>query len=58
MPPSRHKSAAAPQLVRAPRYPVDALLVDIGDVPASTELGDRRRKSRDFFWTSPVLNVC
>jgi FAD/FMN-containing dehydrogenase len=56
MPPSRHESAAAPQLVRAPRYPVDALLVDIGDVPASTELGDRRRKSRDFFWTSPVLN--
>ena len=31
MPPSMHKSAAAPQLVRAPRYPVDALLADIGD---------------------------
>jgi FAD/FMN-containing dehydrogenase len=56
MPPPMHKSPAAQQLVRATRYPVDALLADIGDVPATTNLGDRRRKSRDFFWTSPVLN--
>jgi FAD/FMN-containing dehydrogenase len=56
MSPLRHKSAAAPQPARTPRYRLDALLADIGDVPATTEIGDRRRKSRDFFWTSPVLN--
>lgn len=38
------------------RYPVASFLAAIGDVPASVETVDRKRKSRDFFWYSPPLN--
>lgn len=38
------------------RYDIDGFLREIGDVPVVTEMGVVRRKSRDFFWYSPILN--
>ena len=38
------------------RYDVDGLLKDLGDIPVVTEPGVVRRKSRDYFWYSPILN--
>ena len=35
---------------------LDRLLVDLGDIPHTTEPAVVRQKSRDFFWYSPVLN--
>src|SRR5262249_43218861 len=49
-------AVAAPLSVQASRYPIDALLADLGDMPVSADLVERRRKSRDYFWTSPILN--
>jgi FAD/FMN-containing dehydrogenase len=40
----------------ASRYDIAGLLADLGDVPVVTEMGVVRRKSRDFFWYSPILN--
>lgn len=45
----------APQATAGSRYPIDAFLADIGDVPWSTEPTDLRRKSRDYYWYSPIL---
>lgn len=45
----------APQLTSSSRYPIDALLTEIGDVPWSVEPIDLRRKSRDYYWYSPIL---
>lgn len=39
----------------APR--IAALVADIGDVPIITEAKVVRRRSRDFFWYSPILNI-
>jgi FAD/FMN-containing dehydrogenase len=39
------------------RYPLDAFLRDIAGISATTDLIDLRRKSRDFFWYSPVLDA-
>ncbi|WP_246731476.1 FAD-binding oxidoreductase [Methylocapsa sp. S129] len=36
--------------------PVAALIADIGDVPFITDRTTVRRRSRDFFWYSPILN--
>src|ERR1700760_584583 len=36
---------------------VTALIAELGDVPFTTESRVVRRKSRDFFWYSPVLNA-
>jgi FAD/FMN-containing dehydrogenase len=47
----------APQHMPTSRYPLDALLADIGDVPASLDPADLRRKSRDYYWYSPILNA-
>ncbi|HEY6833759.1 MAG TPA: FAD-binding oxidoreductase [Pseudolabrys sp.] len=47
---------SAPQIVPSTRYPIDAFLADIRDVPTSLEPTDIRRKSRDYFWYSPILN--
>ncbi len=41
----------------ASRFDVDALLVALGDVPVITDPAVVRRRSRDFFWYSPILNV-
>jgi FAD/FMN-containing dehydrogenase len=38
------------------RYPIDALLADIDGIETTTDVIDRRRRSRDFFWYSPILN--
>jgi FAD/FMN-containing dehydrogenase len=37
-------------------YDIQGFLGDIGDVPVVTEMGVVRRKSRDYFWYSPLLN--
>jgi FAD/FMN-containing dehydrogenase len=47
---------SAPQIVPSTRYPIDTFLADIRDVPTSLEPTDIRRKSRDYFWYSPILN--
>jgi FAD/FMN-containing dehydrogenase len=47
----------APDALSASRYPLDALLADIGDVPSSVEPTEIRRKSRDYYWYSPILNA-
>ena len=38
------------------RYDIDGFVADIGDVPVMTDPVNVRRRSRDFFWYSPVLN--
>ncbi len=40
----------------APRYDIEALLAAIGDVPVQRDGQVVRRRSRDYFWYSPVLN--
>lgn len=37
-------------------FNIDALLRDLGDVPVVTETQRVKKKSRDFFWYSPVLD--
>ncbi|QCK84321.1 FAD-binding oxidoreductase [Phreatobacter aquaticus] len=37
------------------RYPIDALTALLGDVPIITDRTIVRRRSRDFFWYSPIL---
>ena len=46
-------SKAAP----APRYDIAALIAALGDVPVVTESTTVRRRSRDYFWYSPILNA-
>jgi FAD/FMN-containing dehydrogenase len=48
--PSAAKTAPAPS-----RYDIDALVAALGDVPVVTEPVIVRRRSRDFFWYSPIL---
>jgi FAD/FMN-containing dehydrogenase len=48
--------AAAPRLETTSRYPIDAFLADIKGIEASTLLTDLKRKSRDYFWYSPILS--
>lgn len=38
------------------RYDLDGFIADLGDVPIVTDLQAVRRRSRDYFWYSPVLN--
>ena len=41
----------------APRYDMPALMADLGDVPILTDTTTVRRRSRDYFWYSPILNA-
>ena len=38
------------------RYPIDEFLAAIAGIEATTDLTDLKRRSRDFFWYSPILN--
>ncbi|MFO1149798.1 MAG: FAD-binding oxidoreductase [Alsobacter sp.] len=49
-------SAAADQPSPASRYDVAGLIAELGDIPVITDSTIVRRRSRDFFWYSPVLN--
>jgi FAD/FMN-containing dehydrogenase len=46
---------SVPDIRPAPRYPIEALLADIGDISTSLDPADLRRKSRDYYWYSPIL---
>lgn len=48
-------SAPAPSASLAPAR-LAALIADLGDIPVITEEKVVRKRSRDFFWYSPVLN--
>src|SRR6202035_5061491 len=37
------------------RYPLDDILADISGIAATTEPIDLKRRSRDYFWYSPIL---
>jgi FAD/FMN-containing dehydrogenase len=50
-------SPVAARSAPAARYDIDRLLADIGDVPVVTDQQSVRRRSRDYFWYSPVLNA-
>jgi FAD/FMN-containing dehydrogenase len=49
--PERIESAVA-----APAHDIDGLLNELHDVPRETERASVRRRSRDYFWYSPILN--
>jgi FAD/FMN-containing dehydrogenase len=38
-------------------YDIAGLITDLGDIPHTSEAGVVRRKSRDYFWYSPILNT-
>jgi FAD/FMN-containing dehydrogenase len=38
------------------RYPIGDFLADIAGIEATTDLLELRRKSRDYYWYSPILN--
>jgi FAD/FMN-containing dehydrogenase len=50
-------ATAVKQALDAPTDRIAALIADLGDVPVITEAKVVRRRSRDFFWYSPILNV-
>ena len=40
-----------------PRYDIEGLIAAIDGVPTVTDSVSVRRRSRDFFWYSPILNA-
>ena len=49
------QAAALAGAERSDRYPFDDFRADIAGIEASTELIDLKRRSRDYFWYSPIL---
>jgi FAD/FMN-containing dehydrogenase len=49
------QTAAEAENIRSGRYQLGAFLADIAGIEATTELVELRRKSRDYFWYSPIL---
>src|SRR5260221_4403632 len=41
---------------RTGRYPIDEFLADIAGIDWTTEPTDLKRRSRDYYWYSPILN--
>src|SRR5258708_7057400 len=41
---------------RTGRYPIEEFLADIAGIDWTTEPTDLKRRSRDFYWYSPILN--
>jgi FAD binding domain len=50
------QAAALKPSTQTGRYPIDALLRDIEGIAFSIDLTDLKRRSRDYFWYSPILN--
>ena len=48
--------SAQPAIPSDSRHDIAALLAAIGDVPVQRDVQVVRRRSRDYFWYSPVLN--
>jgi FAD/FMN-containing dehydrogenase len=50
-------SEAAGTARSASRYDIAGLIADLGDIPVVTDTTAVRRRSRDYFWYSPILNA-
>jgi FAD/FMN-containing dehydrogenase len=50
------QTAALANDIQTGRYPIGAFLADIAGIESSTELVDLKRRSRDYYWYSPILN--
>jgi len=48
--------STASEAATSARHDIAGLITEIGDVPVTTEPVQLRRKSRDYFWYSPILN--
>lgn len=48
---------AKPDPEAGPRHDIAGFIADMGDIPLVTESSTVRRRSRDFFWYSPILNA-
>lgn len=55
--PSEVSTAASPSRRDQPDYDLSALVAALGDVPLEQDPRNLQRKSRDFFWFSPVLKT-
>jgi len=49
------QTAALASAEQTGRYRLDEFLADMSGINATTDLIDRRRRSRDYFWYSPIL---